>query len=325
MFAVTFMKGYPWRAVGTVLNATTSGDQHRDILMAAEAQRARKNAEEAHAEESRAPREYWDLMWQEGQLPRSIDPRDRSLKNHVELKFDALFKQVFVAQGHSGEPPSLAELGCACSVWLPYFSKEFGFRVTGIDYSSLGCDQAKAILAKEGVDGEIVFADIFRPPPDLLNHFDYVVSFGVVEHFEATHDCLKACAEFLKPGGTMITVIPNMNGLVGWLQKCLAREIYDIHVPLDVRTLQRAHEVAGLNILACEYFCFLNFGVLNLNRIRQFFLGLWLSRALNTISAATWILERMGIRLPANRLTSSYVICVSKKTASRGLLGGADA
>jgi cyclopropane fatty-acyl-phospholipid synthase-like methyltransferase len=265
-------------------------------------------------EVSRASKEYWNSLWQEEAcLPRPINPRDRSLNRHVESKFDALFKQIFLAQKHC-DAPSLAELGCARSAWLPYFSKEFGFRVTGLDYSLLGCDQAKAILAKEGVDGEVVFADIFQPPPNLLNRFDYVVSFGVVEHFEATDHCLKVCAAFLKPGGTLITVIPNMNGLVGWLQKSLAKEVYDVHVPLDAKALRRAHEQAGLNVLTCEYFCFLNFGVLNLNRIRQSFAGRWLSRALNAVSAASWMLERTGIRLPVNRITSPYVICSAART-----------
>ena len=287
--------------------------------MKTEGQRPMKNGDEAHVKESLTPREYWDLAWQEGELPRPINPRDRSLKNHVELEFDALFKQTFIAQKCSGKATSLVELGCGCSVWLPYFAKEFSFHVAGVDYSPLGCDQAKAILAREGVEGEVVFADIFRPPAYFLNRFDFAVSFGVVEHFEATHECLKACAALLKPEGVMFTLIPNMNGLVGWLQKYLAREIYDVHVPLDAGALRRAHEVAGLTILKCEYFCFLNFGVLNLNRIRQSSLGLWLSRALNAISGASWILEGMGVRLPANRLTSPYVICISKKTESRGL------
>jgi SAM-dependent methyltransferase len=286
--------------------------------MATEAQRTLKNAGDAHVDESRAPREYWDLVWQKGDLPRPIDPRDRSLKNHVELEFDALFKETFTAQC-SGHASSLVELGCARSVWLPYFSKEFGFHVTGVDYSPLGCDQARATLAREEVKGEIILADILRPPAYLLNRFDYAVSFGVVEHFEATHECLKACAAFLKPGGMLLTAIPNMKGLVGWLQKYLAKEVYDVHVPLDARALRREHELGGLTILRCEYFCFLNFGVLNLNRIRRSFLGLSLSRALNAISAATWTLERMGPRLPVNRITSPYIVCVSMKKTPTGM------
>lgn len=243
----------------------------------------------------------------------------------MELEFDALFRQVFPAAYHSPDAPKLLELGCARSAWLPYFSKELGLRVTGIDYSPVGCDQAKAILATEGIEGHVALADISHSPPDFLNHFNYVVSFGVVEHFEATDECLRSCAAFMKPGGTMVTVIPNMNGLVGWLQKRLGREVYDIHVPLDTMALRQAHQVAGLDVLRCEYFCFLNFGVLNLNRIRQSFLGLWLSRTLNAVSAAGWMLERIGIRLPANKMTSAYVICISTKTAPSDKLGGVSA
>jgi cyclopropane fatty-acyl-phospholipid synthase-like methyltransferase len=264
--------------------------------------------------DSRASKEYWESLWGEGKLPRAINPRDHSLKNHTQLKFDSLFRQVFAAERRAHDAHDLLELGCARSAWLPYFSKELGFCVTGIDYSLLGCDQAKAILALEGVEGEVSLADISSAPPHLLNRFSNVVSFGVVEHFEATDDCLRSCGAFLKSGGTMVTVIPNMNGLVGRLQKWLAPEVYDVHVPLDAEALRQAHEVAGLNVLRCEYFCFSNFGVLNLNRIRQSLLGLWISRVLNAISAATWILERMGVRLPANRMTSPYVICVSTKT-----------
>ena len=265
--------------------------------------------------DSRASKEYWESLCREGKLPQAINPRDHSLKNEAGLKFDELFRQVFGAERHPHDATNLLELGCARSAWLPYFSKELGFCVTGIDYSPLGCEQAKAILSMEGVEGEVALADISFAPPHLLNRFDYVVSFGLVEHFEATDECLRSCGAFLKPGGKMVTVIPNMNGLVGGLQKWLAREVYDVHVPLDAKALRRAHEAAGLEILRCEYFCFSHFGVLNLNRIRQSFLGLWLSRALNAISAATWILERMGVRLPANKLTSPYVICVSTRTA----------
>lgn len=253
------------------------------------------------------------MLWRDGKLPGAINPRDRSLKNEAGLKFDALFKEVFAAESRSRDATNLLELGCARSAWLPYFSKEFGFCVTGVDYSPLGCDQAKAILAMEGVEGNVTLADISSAPPHLLNRFSYVVSFGLVEHFEATDECLRSCAKFLRPGGTMVTVIPNMNGLVGGLQKWLGREVYDVHVPLDAQTLRRAHEAAGLDVMRCEYFCFLHLGVVNLNRIRQSFLGLWFSRGLNAISAATWILEKMGIRLPANRMTSPYVICVSTR------------
>src|SRR5215831_112159 len=203
----------------------------------------------AHEEDARASKEYWNSLWHERQLPPAIAVGDQSLRNHINLKFHAFFRKTFDSGKRLSNELRLAELGCARSVWLPYFSKEFGFQVAGVDYSSTGCDQARAILAREGVDGQVMLADIFSPPQSLLGCFDYVVSFGLVEHFQATDECLRSCAAFLKPGGKMFTLIPNMNGMTGWLQKVLEREVYDVHVPLDVEMLVNAHETAGLRVL----------------------------------------------------------------------------
>ena len=124
--------------------------------------------------DSRASKEYWEALWREGKLPRAINPRDHSLKNEVGLKFDVLFRELFAAEKHPHDAINLLELGCARSAWLPYFSKEWGVCVTGIDYSPLGCDQARAILAMEGVEGDVTLADISFAPQHLLNRFDYV-------------------------------------------------------------------------------------------------------------------------------------------------------
>jgi hypothetical protein len=40
------------------------------------------------------------------------------------------------------------------------------------------------ILSKEGVRGEIVCADFFSPPGSMLEVFDVVISFGVLEQNE---------------------------------------------------------------------------------------------------------------------------------------------
>lgn len=260
--------------------------------------------------DSLASKQYWDSLWESRNAPRAVNPHSNLVKDHINVAFDSLFKQIF-----KRSVVEFIEFGCANSVWLPYFAKEFGFRVTGIDYSALGCEQAKTILAESGVSGDIVLADIFCPPPSLLNRFAYAVSFGLVEHFKETEECIKACAAFLKPSGILVTVIPNMNGLVGWLQKALGREVYDIHIPLDAETLRLAHENAGLSVLDCEYFCFSNFGVLNIERLRRSFFGLLLSRALNAISAISWQLERFGLKFPANRFTSPYIVGVSVKAS----------
>ena len=93
-----------------------------------------------------------------------------------------------------------------------------------------------------------------EPPTELLNKYDVVCSFGVVEHFSDTSVALKAAAAFLKPGGMLITTIPNHNGLTGFLQKLFSKEIYEIHKILDSTQVDHASNEAGLLIIDSGYF-----------------------------------------------------------------------
>ena len=128
-------------------------------------------------------------------LPAPVDPRDKTLSNYVARKFHELFTRV-LPRGHNVR---LLEVGCARSRWLPYFAAEHGYEVTGLDYSTMGCEQARQILAAAGVEGRIVEGDLFSPPEDLLEAFDVVISFGLVEHFDDTdcrHSRLSAASSF---------------------------------------------------------------------------------------------------------------------------------
>lgn len=91
----------------------------------------------------------------------------------------------------------MLEVGCGGSRWLPFFANH-GFRVTGIDYSALGCEQARAILDREHISGDIYERDAFGANSDLVGGFDVVVSFGVVEHFRDTTEPVRAFARYLK-------------------------------------------------------------------------------------------------------------------------------
>jgi SAM-dependent methyltransferase len=169
-----------------------------------------------------------------------------------------------------------------------------------------------------GVDGAVVCADLFTPPPELLGTFDIVVSFGVVEHFRDTPSALASFAGFLKPGGLMITSIPNLTGLLGWIQKRLGRAIYEIHVPLDKEALAAAHRRAGLNVRSCFYFMSANFSILNFSDWPG---GLGYRAAVKLKSAVSlfvWALESKGFRIRPNKFTSPYVICLATKPAVPG-------
>lgn len=269
----------------------------------------------------KAGKEFWDGMWEETEVAEAADPRQPGLKNLFARRMDELFREVFA--GVKTEGKTFLELGCGTSVWLPYFAREFGFKVSGIDYSEIGCRQEQQILQKAGIVGEVVCADFFNPPARLLEKFDYVYSGGVVEHFTPTEDCLTAFAAFLKPGGTMITTIPNMTGAVGRLQKFASRSVYDIHVLLTDETLRIAHEKAGLEIVSCGYFLSTGFGLGNTSGLDQTALTVRVKnqilKCLGRLSVLIWLAEDKIGKFPTTKMFSPYVVCIARKKQSIGL------
>jgi 2-polyprenyl-3-methyl-5-hydroxy-6-metoxy-1,4-benzoquinol methylase len=264
--------------------------------------------------DDKAGKEYWDKTWSWITPVSLIDPKNDDLKNEVDLRLHRFFDRVLSASDISGK--RLLEVGCARSVWLPYFARQYNLDVAGLDYSEEGCRQEEALLRDAGVNGLVVNGDLFSPPPSLLKAFDFVFSFGVVEHFQEPAKCVAALAEYLKPGGVLITIVPNMRGLVGALQRTLDRKVFDIHVPLDSGALASAHKQAGLSVISCEYLISTNFYVVNVANRRHSLIypGLRLIYGLlGRLSMTVWMLERLIGELPSSSALSPYVICVAEK------------
>lgn len=265
--------------------------------------------------QDKAGKAYWDQTYEAPSLPRVFDPHPRGVRNYAKRRFHAYFSRLFAHMATS--QADLLEIGCGASTFLPYLGKEFGFNVSGIDYSEAGCDVASRTLAREGVHGNIICADAFHVPEDMFGHFDVVVSFGVAEHFSNTAACIAAFSKFLKPGGLIITFIPNLVGLIGLLERVLDRSVYEKHVLLDRKSLQAAHQDAGLLIQSCDYFLFANFGVANINEIPKGSVEWYAKRAvlksLEGLTGMIWFLETVLWPFPSNRITSPYVVCAAKK------------
>ena len=108
---------------------------------------------------------YWSELWTAGSLPAAIDPKDTSRWNYVNRRLDGYFRVLFGAMRAGGV--RLLEIGCGNSVWLPYFRKEHGFTIDGLDYSPVGCEGERRILEREKLEGTIHCADLFDPPAAL--------------------------------------------------------------------------------------------------------------------------------------------------------------
>jgi 2-polyprenyl-3-methyl-5-hydroxy-6-metoxy-1,4-benzoquinol methylase len=264
----------------------------------------------------KAGQKYWNDSWAGSALPEAVNPADMRLQNYVNRRFHQVFLKLF--DKSETRSMRLLEIGCAKSAWLPYFAKEFGFTVSGLDYSPIGCQMAAKVLQANRVEADVVCANFFAPPENMLGKFDVVVSFGVVEHFEDTAACLKAISAFLKPGGMLITNIPNMVGWVGAVQKMVNKPVYDIHQLIDSVRLREAHEMARLEVLECDYFISTSFGVNNLTGIptnnifgflKKVLLGI-LARA----SMLIWAIEEKIGDFSPHKSASPYINCIARKS-----------
>lgn len=257
-------------------------------------------------ENDRAGKSHWDSVWDAGELPQPVDPTDMHPRNRLNRVFAAHFDRVL---GRLPAGARVLEVGCARSAWLPYFARRYPVAVAGIDYSEAGCEAEREILRRAEVSAEVVLADLFDPPEELLGAFDVVLSLGVVEHFDDTAGAIGAIARLAKPGGTVVTTIPNLTGSLGFLLRTMNRDVFEIHQPLSVAELDAAHRDAGLRIESSGYLLSTNFGVVNLHGLpegprkrRLAFALLQLTR----LSKLVWMFEDRFRPLPATRWFGAY-------------------
>ena len=264
--------------------------------------------------QDKAGEKYWSTYWENATLPEAFNYKSASVNNYPNQVLHKLFSKIFNGEDSKGK--SLLEIGCGNSVLLPYFASEFGFQISGLDYSEFGCKQSERILTREGVNGRIILGDALNPDPSLLGKFDVVCSFGVVEHFENTKEVIESFSKFLRPGGLLITSIPNLAGVTGVLQKWLNRPVYDIHVPMSKADLEKHIIDAGLAIVQSGYFLSVSFAVtlegIDGNRIPNYKLKKIFIKSIRTLSKLTWVIEKLVFRFPSGRLLSAGVMTAAR-------------
>lgn len=200
---------------------------------------------------------YWAKNWNQYLEISKID---------INYYTNRLLHKIFTKYLNYNKEKDICEIGCAFSPYLLYFHDHFGYRINGFDYEGISVKKTKEIYDNMGYCSNIYHHDFF----DIKNcrKYDILTSFGVFEHFEDLNSTINLSKYYLKDNGTIVTVIPNMCGFFGFLQRIFDKRIYDIHIPYDKNDILLAHETNGYKTLFCDYAGIYQFGVVNISNIK---------------------------------------------------------
>ena len=187
-------------------------------------------------------RQYWDSRYADsGQQARLQDWSP--VRDYDCMTLEKLLTRELLGCGAR----TMLEIGCGNSIWLPYYAKRLGVRVTGIDYVESACEQAKDRLRVCGVNGAILCQDVFKVTAEEIGQYDLVFSQGVIEHFSDINGTVRKFIEFVRPGGVLFTWIPNFPSFHSRLAKFWHPAVWAKHNMAAKKGLVPAYHVCGVN------------------------------------------------------------------------------
>ena len=193
-----------------------------------------------------AEKSYWDSVYNNaaseqnpGWIPTSYD--ELALEHMLTIEIDRF------------RPESILEVGCGNSVWLPYLAKKRGLRVFGLDYSEEGCELAKRNLKVDCVEGTIFCKDILQGTFEEIGQYDMVFTLGVVEHFTDLETVLSILLRLVKPGGLLLTEVPNIPSVHGILLWMYQPKILTMHKFVTKKKLIDTYKNLGIKNIRSHY------------------------------------------------------------------------
>jgi len=234
-----------------------------------------------------------------------------------EYKFDCVSIQILNAiKKYMPSRGSVLEMGAGSSDFIILLAKFYvDVNFTGIDYTKNGCEKLISKAKFNGVDNITVLErDFLDYNKEIKGNYDIVYSLGVVEHFYNTENIIEIFSKYVKKGGVLVTVIPNMCGLTGFLTKLMNKSVYELHNTIDRNTLKQAHNESKFNVEFCNYLAFINFGVLSSCvigdkswLIKILYLFLWY------FTKITWAMEKIFGKFASNKITSPFILCIARR------------
>jgi 2-polyprenyl-3-methyl-5-hydroxy-6-metoxy-1,4-benzoquinol methylase len=172
----------------------------------------------------------------------------------IELTNDDVIKQWVLKYLRFSDRESCIEIGCYPGRYLTILG-DYGVELNGIDFIK-NVTKLPVIFAKYGYNvGEFVCEDFINN--SLCRKFDYVMSFGFIEHFDQWEIIIEKHCNLVNDHGYLIIEAPNFSG---YFQK-IPRFIFDYDdlkrhnlKSMDLEKWTRILERNGFEIITAEYF-----------------------------------------------------------------------
>ncbi len=219
--------------------------------------------------------QYWDSVYKEppkkafsitktvGDLLKKVF--GSRIKNYSEY---ILWTNLYQKYLPKGEGLKILEVGSAPGWNLVKFHRQFGYAPYGIEYAPHGVEENRRQFKAAGLNPQnVIQADFFEDKLYLryANYFDLVESGGFIEHFTDVPPVVRRHIDLLKPGGTLIIIIPNFRGLNNKLFGYFNPEVLKMH-NLEIMKLdnfRKTFAALGLEEQYANYYGTFNFGMFN--------------------------------------------------------------
>jgi SAM-dependent methyltransferase len=146
-----------------------------------------------------------------------------------------------------GTPGRALEIGCG-EGWMLAALKEAGWKVVGTERT---ITTAQFAAKQKGLQMVVASLEAFRPEP----LFDLIVMHHVLEHLPNPMTILAQCSTLLRPGGTLLLAVPNLQS---WQFTVSGKNWFHLDVPRHLThftpaSISQALDRAGLTIEAIKY------------------------------------------------------------------------
>lgn len=119
--------------------------------------------------------------------------------------YDAIWQKMIASASQKSE--SIVEIGAFPGRYLAYLAATYNLRPTGIDFNPDGEKVARTMQVMGVKDFDYVVGDFLKTKP--TGQYDLVISNGFIEHFDDFNKVMDLHVPYLKPGGSMVIMVPN--------------------------------------------------------------------------------------------------------------------